>query len=136
ADHAFDHLLSRNGQIRTHRRAAATGGRDSGSDIADLGDLANAGPVRGEGAQLWGVRGERRWRRYLSARCASTTCGGALAFRVVGDGRHRNDAIVSYGDGGAAYLRLSPHRLSRIWDRNAELGDAAFDPADRRTLSG
>ena len=41
-----DHLLSRNGQIRTHRRAAATGGRDIGSDSADLGDLANAGPVR------------------------------------------------------------------------------------------
>ena len=128
--------FSRNGQIRTHRRAAATGGRDSGSDSADLGDLANAGPVRGERAQRWGVRGERRWRHCLSARSAGTTCGRALAFRVVGDGRHRNDAIVSHGDGRAAHLRLSPHRPSRIWDRNAELGDAAFDPADRRALSG
>ena len=39
-------------------------------------------------------------------------------------------------DGRAAHLRLSPHRPSRIWDRNAELGDAAVDPADRRALSG
>ena len=92
------------------------------------------GPFAAHGG--WRRARRRRWRRCLSARSAGTTCGRALAFRVVGDGRHHNDAIVSHGSGRAVHLRLSRHRPGRIWDRNAELGDAAFDPADRRALSG